>query len=91
MQKNVFQKTSCLLTTDGSKDRLIKLEGLPDYELPPVSVLNPASTAPVSDEITPSNGEEETENSNVDYKVVEFLDNNEPCFELSEEEALLFI
>ena len=91
MCKNVFQKTGCLLTTDGSEDRLAQPEGLPDYELSPVSILNPASTAPISNEINSSTGEKETGNLNIDYEDIEFLDNNEPCFKLSEEEALLLI
>ena len=61
MRKNVFQKTGCLLTADVS-DRLVQPEKLPDYQLPPVSILNPASKAPISNEITPSTGVEETEN-----------------------------
>ena len=91
MRKNVFQKTGCLLTADGSKDQLVRPKGLPDYELPPMSILNPTSTAPISNEINPSIAEEETDNSNIDYDDIEFLDNNEPSFDLSEKEALLFI
>ena len=56
-----YRKTGCLLTADVS-DRLVQPEKLPDYQLLPVSILNPASKSPISNEITPSTGAEETEN-----------------------------
>ena len=34
--------TGCLITTDGSDDSLIKLEGLDDYVVLPLSVVDPS-------------------------------------------------
>ena len=36
-----FQRTGFLLTVDGSDDPLVTPEGLPDYQMPPISLLNP--------------------------------------------------
>ena len=37
--------TGCLITADGSDDSLIKPEGLPNYQVPPPSMLDPENAA----------------------------------------------
>ena len=41
-----FEKTGCLITTDGSEDDKIAPEGLEDYTVPPPSVLDPVLEPP---------------------------------------------
>ena len=36
-----YVKTGCLLTTDGSGNHLVQPEGLPDYKIPPPTMLDP--------------------------------------------------
>ena len=40
--RKCWQKTGCLMTTDGSDDKLNQPEGLSDYLVPPPSILDPA-------------------------------------------------
>ena len=40
--RKCWQKTGCLMTADGSDDKLIQPEGLSDYLVPPPSILDPA-------------------------------------------------
>ena len=42
----MFQKSGCLLTGDVSDDNLIQPEDLPNYEVPPPSLLEPTTSAP---------------------------------------------
>ena len=41
----LFQKTGCLLTADGSDDSLIQPEGLPNYKVPPPSLVDATTSA----------------------------------------------
>ena len=41
-------KTGCLITTDNSEDHLIKPEGLPEYQVPPPSLVEPVESTAVS-------------------------------------------
>ena len=43
-----WQKTSCLMTADGTDDYLIKPEGIPNYSVPPLLLLDPAEQLPVT-------------------------------------------
>lgn len=47
MRYSVFRKTRILITADGSDD-WIKPEGLPNYKILPLSVLDPQPAAPSS-------------------------------------------
>ena len=47
MRYSVFRKTRTLITADGSDD-WIKPEGLPNYKILPLSVLDPQPAAPSS-------------------------------------------
>lgn len=49
MRYSVFRKTRTLITADGSDD-WIKPEGLPNYKILPLSVLDPQPAAPSSSE-----------------------------------------
>ena len=40
----MFEKTNCLITADGSKDKKIHLEGLPNYTVLPLIALDPDTT-----------------------------------------------
>ena len=42
----LFQKTGCLLTADGSDDSFIQPEGLPNYKVPPPSLVEATASAP---------------------------------------------
>ena len=44
----LFQKTGCSFTADGSDDKVIWPEGLPNYVVAPPSPLDPSSGAPVT-------------------------------------------
>ena len=46
--RNCWQKTGCLMTADGSDDKLIKPEGLLNYTVQPPSILDPAPQLSVS-------------------------------------------
>lgn len=48
MRYSVFRKTRTLITADGSNDDWIKPEGLPNYKILPLSVLDPQPAAPSS-------------------------------------------
>ena len=37
----MIEKTGCLITADGSEDEKIQPEGLPEYRVPPPSILDP--------------------------------------------------
>ena len=41
-------KTGCSITSDGSEDHLIKPEGLPEYQVPPASLVEPVRSTAVS-------------------------------------------
>ena len=40
----MFKKTGCLITADGSEDKKIQPEGLPNYTVPPPIALDPGTT-----------------------------------------------
>ena len=45
----LFEKTSCLITADGSGDEKVTPEGLPDYKPPPaLDYMEPSTAQPVS-------------------------------------------
>ena len=44
----LFQKTGCLLTADGADDNLVQPEGLPNYAVPPPSIMDLCTDIPVS-------------------------------------------
>lgn len=44
----MFEKTGCLLTADGSGDHLVTPEGLPNYEVPPPTMIEPTPHYAVS-------------------------------------------
>ena len=47
LRLQIFVKTGCLMTSDGSDDHLVKPEGLADYVIPPPSLfIQPASAEP---------------------------------------------
>ena len=48
-----FEKTGCLITADGSEDDKINPEGLPNYRVPPPSLLDPAPEASVGNTTSP--------------------------------------
>ena len=41
-RRKIFIKTGCLLTADGSGDDLVDPEGLPNYKVPPPSIIEPS-------------------------------------------------
>jgi len=47
-RREIFERTGCLLTADGSGDKLVKPEGLPDYKVPPPSIIEPTPQPAVS-------------------------------------------
>jgi len=47
-RENLWQKTGCLMTADGSEDSKILPEGLEEYSVPPPSILEPAQPAPIT-------------------------------------------
>ena len=71
-----FQCTGCLLTVDGSDDHLVTPEGLPAYDVPPPSLLDPSEETPSANKGTElsSNGRED---SDIDIDIVDFLCNEE--------------
>ena len=48
-------KTGCLITADGSEDYLITPKGLPEYQVPPPSLVEPVGSTAVSNlnEVSP--------------------------------------
>ena len=46
-----WRKTGCLITADGSEDELIKPERLPNYTVPPATLLDPTSILPETSDI----------------------------------------
>ena len=48
-------KTGCLITADGSEDHPIKPEGIPEYQVPPPSLVEPVGSTGVSslNEVSP--------------------------------------
>lgn len=49
-RRRLWEKTGCLITADGTNDDLIKPEGLPDYVVPPPSIVDPIRSAPTTNE-----------------------------------------
>ena len=47
-RREIFERTGCLLTADGSGDNLVRPEGLPDYKVPPTSIIEPTAQLAVS-------------------------------------------
>ena len=47
-QHRLFEKTGCLLRTDGCGDHLVQPEGLSDYKIPPPTMLEPTPQFAVS-------------------------------------------
>ena len=61
--RKCWERTGCLITADGSEDDKIKLEGLPNYQVPPpINYVEPLSIAPESNSVV---GETD-ENSNLE-------------------------
>ena len=58
LRLRVWQKTGCLITTDGSEDQLIKQEGLKNYVVPPPAYLPPPACLPQIEE-NPVSGAED--------------------------------
>ena len=51
----LFEKTVCLITANGLKDKKITQEGLPNYKVTaPVTYMEPSTTVPVSNHVEPS-------------------------------------
>ena len=48
LRRKCWMKTGCLITADGSEDHLIKLEGLPEYQVPPPSLVELVGSTAVS-------------------------------------------
>ena len=46
LRLRVWQKTGCLMTANGSDDEKITPEGLPNYVVPPPTILEPSKTGP---------------------------------------------
>ena len=73
-----FQRTGCLLTVDGSDDHLGTPEGLPDYVVPPTSLLDPSPTIPITNEVPPcEEGDYQHEDDITDIEKIEFICSNE--------------
>ena len=47
-KREIFGRTGCLLTVDGSGDDLVRPEGLPGYNVPPTSIIEPTAQPAVS-------------------------------------------
>ena len=47
-RQETFKRIGCLLTADGSRDHLVQPEGLPNYRVPPSSIIEPSPQYPVS-------------------------------------------
>ena len=54
LRRSCWRKTGCLITADGTDDELIKPEGLPQYTVPPPSILDPNIAPAMSNEVEPS-------------------------------------
>ena len=46
-----YLKNRSLLPVDGSDDHLVAPEDLPDYEVPPISILNSSQNPPTSNSL----------------------------------------
>ena len=75
-RQRAFQRTACLLTVDGLNDHLVAPEGLPAYDVPPQSLLDPSEGTPSPHKGTEpsSNGRED---SDIDINSVDLLCNEE--------------
>ena len=47
-RRRLFQKTGCLLTTDGTDDDLVQPEGLQNYNVPPPTMIDPSDNLALS-------------------------------------------
>ena len=59
-RREIFERTECLLTVDGSGDDFVRPEGLPGYKAPPTSIIEPTVQPAVSsipEEVTRENDE----------------------------------
>ena len=52
-RSRLFQKTGCLMTSDGSDDDKVSPEGLPDYKIPPPSIVDASVGLPNSNDVEP--------------------------------------
>ena len=92
LRYRLFQKTGTLITADGSDDELIQPEGLPDYKVPPPSVLDPVPARPIS----LTSIEEENSSGDIiaddfeeeDFQLVAEQEEGKQVFELFEKEVL---
>lgn len=41
-EQEIFERTGCFLTADGSRDNLVQPEGLPHYRIPPPAIIEPS-------------------------------------------------
>ena len=48
-----FERTGCLLTIDCSEDALVKLKGVPDYQVPPTWQVQDEDVGPPQSEVAP--------------------------------------
>ena len=70
----MFQKTGCLITADGSDDKFIQPEDLPNFAKAPLSLLDPSSGAPImgNDAATESEKNETQEGDDFGRKEEDF-------------------
>lgn len=74
--KKCWQKTGCLITANGSDDKLIKPEGLTDYIVPPPAICDPSPQPAVTNTLSTTvslddDDEEEEISLGVDDELVE--------------------
>ena len=79
-----FEKTGCLITADGSEDDKINPEGLPNYSVPPPSLLDPAPEASVGNTTSPDDGELAEEVGGTEPPDNEFEEAAEPPSDLED-------
>ena len=82
-RREMFGRTGCLLTVDGSGDDLVRPEGLPGYNVPPTSIIESTAQPAVSsipEGVTCENDDElldiEDDDEEIDM-VVEPVENND--------------
>ena len=78
-RRQLFEKTGCLLTADSSGDSMVRPEGLPDYKVPPLSMMEPMQQLAISsvpegeiqDEVDEGYRHIESDDEEMDMVVVE--------------------
>ena len=74
LRMKCWVNTGCLITADGSDDNKIKPEGLPDYVVPPPSILD-ASPQPADNAIVPEEVHHEEDEPHQDIDEIDLIEN----------------